>query len=188
VSPVFIIVGLVALQRLGELALAARNTRRLMAAGAVEFGRRHYPLFILLHAAWLAAILLTVPADAAIDWPVLALFVILQALRVWIVATLGPYWTTRIISAPGKKLVRRGPYRYLRHPNYLVVAGEIFLLPMVFGAWPLALVFSIANLALLAWRIRIEDRALAERRLSDIDEGAISPPPSLTREQRRGAR
>jgi methyltransferase len=96
--------------------------------------------------------------------PWLALFVVLQVLRLWVVLSLGRWWTTRVISLPGAPLVRRGPYRWLRHPNYLVVAGEIAVLPLVFAAWRLALVFSLLNAALLAWRIAVEERALAARR------------------------
>jgi methyltransferase len=164
VSPVSIVVGLVAIQRLGELLYATRNTRCLKRRGAVEYGRTHYPLFIALHAAWLFAILAVVPAETPIFWLPLGLFVVLQAARLWIVITLGRYWTTRIISLPEAPLVRSGPYRFLRHPNYLMVIGEIALLPLAFGAWPLSLVFSLFNSALLAWRRKVEDAALAPRR------------------------
>jgi methyltransferase len=163
-SAVTIILLLVALQRLGELVYAQRNTSRLLARGAVEIGRRHYPLFILLHGSWLLALFVLVPADAPIDWPLLAIFVVLQGLRIWVVATLGPYWTTRILTLPSAPLVRRGPFRLVRHPNYCVVIAEIAVLPLVFGAWDIAIVFSLLNLALLAWRIRIEEQALAPRR------------------------
>lgn len=163
-SAVAIVVALVALQRLLELIYATRNTRALLRRGAVEHGRAHYPLFIALHGGWLVAILVAVPADAPIAWLPLALFAVLQLLRLWVVATLGPYWTTRIVSLPEMPLVRRGPYRVLRHPNYVIVAGEIALLPLAFGAWRIAVVFSLLNLALILWRIRIEDRALAPRR------------------------
>ncbi len=159
-----IVVLVVAAQRLGELALARHNTQRLLREGGREIGARHYPLLVLLHAAWLLAIFVLVPAEAPILIPLLAAFAVLQLLRVWIVASLGRYWTTRIITVPGAPLVKRGPYRYLRHPNYLVVIGEIALLPLAFGAWQLALAFSLLNLALLWHRIRIEDAALAARR------------------------
>jgi methyltransferase len=163
-SAVTIILLLVALQRLCELVYAQRNTSRLLARGAVEIGRRHYPLFILLHGSWLLALFVLVPADAPIDWPLLAVFVVLQGLRIWVVATLGPYWTTRILTLPGAPLVRKGPFRLVRHPNYCVVIAEIAVLPLVFGAWDIAIVFSLLNLALLAWRIRIEEQALSPRR------------------------
>ena len=119
---------------------------------------------MLLHGAWLAALALLVPADTALAPILLAAFVLLQAARLWIVATLGRFWTTRILTLPGAPLVRRGPFRYLRHPNYLVVALEIPVVPLIAGAWQIALVFALLNLALLGWRIRIEDRALAARR------------------------
>ena len=153
----------VAIVRLLELALAHRNTAALLAAGGIELGRRHYPLLVLLHAAWLLAIAVLVPAEAAISWPLLTVFVALQALRGWVLLSLGRFWTTRVITLPGAPLVRRGPYRFMRHPNYLLVTAEIALLPLVFGAWQLALAFSLCNAALLAWRLRIENGALAQR-------------------------
>ena len=162
-APAFLI-ALVAVARLAELVYATRNTRALLAQGGVEIGRNHYVMIVLLHALWLASLWIFVPADAAISWPWLAVFVILQGLRVWVIASLGRFWTTRIVTLPGAPLVRRGPYRFVRHPNYLVVAGEILVLPLVFGAWRIALVFTLLNLAILAWRIRVEEQALAPRR------------------------
>lgn len=155
-----LIVALVAVQRLGELVLARRNTARLLAQGGREVGRRHYPLFILLHGGWLLALFLLTPAGAPVSWPLLVLFIVLQGLRVWVVMSLGRFWTTRIITVPGVPLVRKGPYRWVRHPNYLVVIGEIAVFPLVFGmVWP-AVVFSVLNLALLAWRVRVENTVL----------------------------
>lgn len=164
-SPIHLILFLVLLQRLGELVLARRNTRRLLAEGAVESGRGHYPLLVLLHAGWLLALLLLVSPDTPVRWFPLALFAGLQGLRIWVIATLGRFWTTRIISLPGTPLIRRGPYRVLRHPNYAIVIGEIALLPLAFGAWRIAVVFSVLNLALLSHRIRMEDRTLEKRAL-----------------------
>mgnify|MGYP000438608727 CR=1 FL=1 len=155
------IIALVALQRLAEMAHARRNTARLRAAGAVEAGARHYPLIVGLHAAWLAALALTVPLDAAIQWPWLVAFAALQAARVWTIGSLGRFWTTRVLVMPGVTPVRRGPYRWLRHPNYVVVALEIPMLPLALGAEAVALGFGAANLAVLAWRIRVEDDARA---------------------------
>ena len=152
---------LVAAQRLGELAYARRNTKRLMAAGGVEHGAGHYPLIVALHGGWLAALLVLVPPDAPASWGLLAGYALLQLGRLWIIVSLGARWTTRVIALPGARRVRRGPYRFLRHPNYLVVALEIPLLPLAFGAWQMALGFGLANLALLAHRIRVEARALA---------------------------
>ena len=160
----FAILALVALQRLAELALARRNTRALLARGAVEIGASHYPLIVFLHTAWLLSVLWFLPHPAMIHWPLLGVFLVLQGLRVWVLMTLGPYWTTRIISLPGAPLVAKGPYRYVRHPNYLVVAGEIAVLPLVFGEIMVAVVFSLANAGLLAWRIRQEETGLGARR------------------------
>lgn len=159
-----VVVALVALERLAELWQARRNTRALLGAGGVEVGRGHYPLIVGLHAAWLLAILLAVPREAGVSVPLLIAFAVLQGLRLWVLMSLGRFWTTRVITLPGAPLVRRGPYRYLRHPNYLVVAAEIAVLPLAFGAWAVATVFSALNAALLTWRISMEDQALAPRR------------------------
>ena len=161
---IYIILLLVAAQRLIEVVYAERNTRALLARGAVEVGRAHYPLIVVLHAAWLTAIVLLLPADAVIHWWALALFIALQLARVWVLLTLGPFWTTRIITLDAAPLVRKGPYRFVRHPNYLVVAGEIAALPLAFGEVGVAIVFTLLNAAMLAWRIRQEDQALAARR------------------------
>ena len=160
-SALYAVLGFVAMQRAVELCVAARNTARLRAQGAVEVDARGYPWFVALHGAWLASLFLLLPADAAPSWPLLAVFAALQFGRLWVIATLGRRWTTRIIVLPGAKLVGRGPYRYLRHPNYAVVAGEIAVVPLAFGAIAIAIGFSAGNLALIARRIAIEDRALA---------------------------
>lgn len=164
-SVLWIVLALVALQRGVELVYAARNTRRLLAAGGVEIGARHYPLFVLLHASWLVAMAVLIAPQTQPNWWLLALFAVLQALRVWIVRTLGPYWTTRIVTVPNAPLVRDGPYRFFRHPNYLVVVGEIAVLPLAFGAVWIALVFSLLNAVLLILRIRVEEGGLAPRRV-----------------------
>lgn len=159
-SILYTVLGLVLLQRAAELGFAATNTRRLRARGAVEFDARGYPWFVVLHAAWLASLALLVPANTAPSWPLLALYAVLQLGRLWVIATLGRRWTTRIIVLPGAPPVKTGPYRYLRHPNYAVVAAEIAILPLAFGATAIALVFSAANAVLTARRIVIENRAL----------------------------
>ena len=159
-------VGLVAIQRLLELGLSRRNERILRAQGALERGQRHYPLIVAMHALWLLSTLVEgllrgpgIPSW----WPVpLALFLLAQLLRYWAILTLGEYWNTRVLVVPGARLVARGPYRYLRHPNYVAVAVEIATLPLIFGAWVAALVFSALNAALLYVRINTEDRALAQ--------------------------
>jgi methyltransferase len=166
---------LVAAQRLAEVAYARRNERRLLRQGGIEVGVRHYPLFLLLHGGWLLAIWMLVPANATVIWPLLAVFALLQVGRLWVIASLGRYWTTRVITLPGVPLVRRGPYRLARHPNYVVVAGEIAVLPLAFGAWEIALAFSLLNGLLLRHRIRVEDAALASRR----GEGLRADAPSV---------
>ena len=156
-----LILALVTVERLGELVLARRNTAALIAAGAREVGAGHYPVIVLLHAAWLAGLWLLAWGRPVI-LPFLAVFILLQALRFWVLATLGRRWTTRIIVVPGEELVRRGPYRFLSHPNYAVVIGEIACLPLVFGlAWYAAL-FSILNALALWVRIGSESRALRD--------------------------
>ena len=162
-APQWIVLG-VALLRLAELVYAGRNNRALLARGGREVGAGHYPFFVLLHGAWLVCLFLLVPADAPVSRPLAAGFIGLLLLRLWVIASLGPYWTTRIITVPGAPLIRRGPFRLVRHPNYLVVIGEIAVLPLAFGAWELALIFSALNLPLILYRIRIENAALADRR------------------------
>lgn len=162
-SPVFLILSCVALQRLTELFLAWYNTRKLLAKGATEFGKEHYPLIVILHATWLLSLFFFVSPEAEIIIPLLTVFVILQGLRIWVIASLGPYWTTRIISLPPIPLVKHGPYRFFRHPNYWVVVGEIAVLPLVFGAWKIAIVYSLLNGILLRYRINLEDKVLASR-------------------------
>lgn len=155
-----VVLGLVALQRLGELVLAGRNTRRLKAMGAVEYGAGHYPLIVLLHAAWLGA-LWALAWDRPASWPWLSVFLLLQGLRVWVIASLGVRWTTRIIVPASQAPVRRGPYRIMRHPNYAVVAAEIAVLPLAFGLPILALLFSALNgVIILGLRIPAERRAM----------------------------
>jgi methyltransferase len=155
------VLGAVTTERLAELALAGANTRRLKAHGGVERGAGHYPLVVALHAAWLACLWFAAPGRE-LAWPWLAAFGALQVLRAWVLVTLGRRWTTRIIVVPGERLVAHGPYRYLRHPNYWVVAGEILTLPLAFGLWPIAAVFTLLNAAALWTRVRAEEAALAE--------------------------
>jgi methyltransferase len=159
-----LILSLVTLERSAELPLAASNTRRLIAQGASEHAPRHYPLIVALHVAWLATLWWLAPWQAIHLFP-LAVFVLLEFGRAWVLTTLGRRWTTRIIVLPGAPLVRRGPYRFIHHPNYVIVAGEILVLPLVFGMWRTAILFSVLNAALLAVRIRQENRALSEAHL-----------------------
>lgn len=155
----YIIMSLVTLQRMAELVIARRNTRALMNRGAVEIGRAHYPVMVTMHAAWLITLWATV-GGRPVNLPLLGLFVVLQLLRVWVLATLGGRWTTRVIVLPGAPLVSGGPFRWLRHPNYTVVIGEIAVLPLVFGLIGVAVIFSLLNAAMLWVRISSEARAL----------------------------
>lgn len=166
-----VILALVTLQRFGELWLSIRNTKRLLARGAKEYGRGHYPLIVALHVLWLGSLWWLAPGHP-IHWPFLVLFILLQAARAWVIRTLGERWTTRIIILPGAPLVAGGPYRFVNHPNYLIVAGEIAVLPLVFGFWDFALLFSLLNAAVLSIRIAKEGEALAPARL-----GSPPPPP-----------
>jgi methyltransferase len=154
-------------QRLAELWWAEQNEARLLASGAVEYGRSHLPLIVMLHAAWLAGLWL-LAYDRPVEPVPLALFVALQIARLWVLVTLGRRWTIRIIVVPDEQLVARGPYRFLRHPNYAVVSGEIAVVPLALGLPIYALVFSVLNAAVLAIRITAEDAVLgtAKRRES----------------------
>jgi methyltransferase len=154
-----IILALVTLQRIGELWLANRNTRRLLAEGAREHAPAHYPMIVGVHVLWLGVLWwLAPPRPVDAFW--LAIFVLIEVARVWVIASLGKRWTTRIIILPDAPLVRRGPYRFVNHPNYVVVAAEIAVLPLVFGLWQVALAFTLLNAAVLAVRIGEENRAL----------------------------
>ena len=154
-----VILSLVTLERLLELALARRNTLRLLGAGAHEHAPGHYPLIVGIHAAWLASLWWFAPLRP-IDGFWLAFFLLLELGRIWVLMTLGRRWTTRIIVLPGAPLVRKGPYRLVNHPNYWVVIGEIATLPLVFGLWRLSLLFTLLNAAVLSVRIRRENEAL----------------------------
>jgi methyltransferase len=157
------VLAFVSLQRLAELALSWRNTRRLLAKGAREVGRRHYRPMVALHACWLLGLWILAPGRA-VSLPVLLAFALLQVARVWVLATLKERWTTRIIVVPGAPLLHSGPYRILRHPNYCIVAGEILLLPLAFGLVAFAVLFTFLNAIVLCVRIREEDAALHEPR------------------------
>ncbi len=149
----------VTLQRLAELVIARRNTSQLLARGAYEVAPEHYPLIVGLHGAWLIG-LWVLAYDKAPNLPLLGVFVVLQAMRVWVLMTLGSRWTTRIIILPDAPLVKEGPFRFVSHPNYCVVVAELFILPMVFGLLWFGILFSILNAIVLTIRIRAENQAL----------------------------
>lgn len=162
----YVVMLLVLLQRAGELMLARANTLRLLRRGGTEIDRGGYKWFVVLHAAWLAALVLDVPSATLPVWPLLALFGVLQLARVWVISSLGRRWTTRLIVLPGVPPVTRGPYRWVNHPNYLIVAGELAILPMAFSAIAIAAAFSACNLLLIVRRIRLEDAAIGSNQLS----------------------
>jgi methyltransferase len=154
----------VVIQRLAELAYANANTRRLLAEGGREYGAAHYPLFIILHTGWLISIALFAEPTTRPDLLLLNAFIASQTFRFWTLASIGRWWTTRIISAAHFPKVKRGPYRFIKHPNYALVVVEIALLPLLLGAPAMALTFSVLNAVLLWWRIRVENAVLGERR------------------------
>ena len=153
------VLAFVTLQRLAELALSQRNTKRLLARGAYEVAPEHYPFLVLLHASWLAVLWFLGPGPPIETVP-LILFALLQLGRIWVIATLGERWTTRIIVLPGEPLVKSGPYGWVNHPNYLIVIGEFAVLPLVFGLPMVAILFSALNGLMLWVRIRDENKAL----------------------------
>ena len=162
-TPVTWVLIYIVAQRLGELVYANRNTARLLSEGGQEYGADHYHYFIFLHGAWLGIMALLVNPSHPLNPFLLTLFVATQILRVWTLASIGRWWTTRIISAPHFDRVRKGPYRFLSHPNYTVVALEIAVVPLLLGLPWVALVFTILNAVLLRHRIGIENTILNER-------------------------
>ncbi|MFA3875710.1 isoprenylcysteine carboxyl methyltransferase family protein [Streptomyces sp. MMCC 100] len=157
----------VAAERVAELGVARRNAAWTLARAGVEHGRGHYPVMVALHTGLLVCCLLEPlladrPFLSALAWPMLALALLAQALRWWCIASLGPYWNTRVIVVPGARLIGAGPYRFLRHPNYVAVVVEVAALPLVHSAWLTAAVFTVANSMLLTVRLRCENTALAQ--------------------------
>lgn len=161
-----VLIALVGLERVAELVVARRNAAWAFARGGTEAGFGHYPVMVVLHTALLAGALVEVwvsdrPFVPLLGWSMLVLALGSQGLRWWCIATLGRQWNTRVIVVPGLPLITGGPYRWFRHPNYVAVVVEGFALPLVHSAWLTALVFTVANAALLTVRIRTENRALA---------------------------
>ena len=158
----YVVVGFLVVQRLAELCFSRRNHRALLARGAVEVGHGHYPAMVALHAGWLLALPATIDPRTAVSWPLLAVFVLLECGRVWVIATLGSRWTTRVVVLPGAAPIRSGPYRYVRHPNYVIVCGEMAVVPLMFDAWTLAATASVLNLLVLRARLRVENTVLEQ--------------------------
>ena len=160
-----VLVALVGLERVAELVVSHRNAGWSISRGGVESGRRHYPVMVALHVGLLGGALVEVwwarpEFVPLLGWTALALVLASQSLRWWCIATLGRQWNTRVIVVPGLPLVRRGPYRWLSHPNYVAVVVEGAALPLVHSAWVTAVVFTVANAAVLTVRIRTENAAL----------------------------
>jgi methyltransferase len=160
-----VLVLLVAGERLAELVVSRRNAACSLRRGGVEYGRGHFPWMVALHTGLLAGCLVEVwlrtpPFLPALGWPMLAMVLVAQGLRWWCITVLGPQWNTRVIVAPGLPLVTRGPYRWLRHPNYLAVVVEGIALPLVHSAWLTAVGFTVLNAVILTIRLRVENEAL----------------------------
>ena len=157
---------LILLQRGAEEVHSTRNTRALLARGAREEGANYYPVVAVAHLSWIASLFFLIPPDAHVFWPLIGLYVVLQAARYWVIATLGPYWTHRIITLDEAPIVSSGPYRFVRHPNYAVTVAETLLLPLAFSAVAVAFIMTAVWVAVLNYKIRLEDAALAARRAS----------------------
>ena len=156
----YVVLSLFTLQRISELLLSRSNTANLLAAGAEEVGAEHYPVIVAFHSLWLLGLWILAPAQVY-SWALIAVLVILQALRAWVIFSLGQRWTTRIIRVPHEKLIESGLYQYHRHPNYIVVVIEILVLPLAFGLVAYAVIGGLINIGIVAWRIRAENAALA---------------------------
>lgn len=159
-TAVIILLALLTVERLSEVIIAARNTKALIARGGYEAGARHYPWMVTMHTAWLACLWWLAPGQS-VNWALAGVAALLQLGRYWVIATLGGRWTTRIIVLPGVPPVMGGPYRFARHPNYVIVVAEIAIVPLTFGLWRVALLFSLLNAIMLTVRIRAENRAIA---------------------------
>lgn len=161
-----IVMAIVCLQRLVELIIAKRNEKWMREQGAYEVGAGHYPLIVSLHIGFfisLAAEVILLERSISEWWPVwMSLFLLAQAGRIWSLASLGRFWNTKIIVLPGANVIKQGPYRWIRHPNYLIVAVEILVLPLLFQAYYTALIFSVLNMMILSIRIKVEEKALIE--------------------------
>jgi methyltransferase len=164
IGPAQVAALLILIQRGAEEAYSARNTRVLLARGAREEGAGYYPVVAVAHLSWIASLFFLIPADARPIWPLIGLYVVLQAARYWVIATLGPYWTHRIITIDEAPIVSAGAYRFLKHPNYAITIAETLLLPVAFSAVALALIMTVIWVAVLSYKIRLEDAALAMRR------------------------
>lgn len=162
----FIFVGLIVFQRITELVIARKNEAWMKRQGAIEFGQRHYPAMVSIHTAFFIFFILEVILfDKKLSdyWPVLlALFIFTQAMRVWALASLGRFWNTKIIILPGADVIKKGPYKIIKHPNYLIVAIELIVIPLMFNAYISMAIFTLLNILILSIRIPAEEKALNE--------------------------
>nr|WP_285889691.1 isoprenylcysteine carboxyl methyltransferase family protein [Neobacillus niacini] len=164
--PFYIFFSVLLIQRLLELAIARRNEKWMKERGAIEFGMRHYQFIVLMHSMFFVFFLfekVTFSRELLSFWPLLAaVFVCAQLIRVWAISSLGRYWNTKIIVLPNVEVVRKGPYRFIKHPNYLVVSIELMVVPLMFGAYITACLFTLLNVLMLSIRIPAEEKALQE--------------------------
>jgi methyltransferase len=160
------IISIVIFQRVIELIISNRNERWLLSRGAVEYGNEHYKLIVILHTSFFISMIVEYIIReryiefSLINYILLIFFVLLQLVRIWVLSSLGKYWNTKILRVPGSELISKGPYRFFKHPNYLIVAAEIFVLPMIFNLYFTAIVFTVLNAVMLRVRIRVENEAL----------------------------
>jgi methyltransferase len=157
---------LILIQRGAEEIHSQRNTRALLARGAREEGAGYYPVVAVAHLGWIASHFFLIPPDAHIYWPLIGLYLVLQAVRYWVIATLGPYWTHRIMTLDTAPIVSSGAYRFVKHPNYVITVAETLVLPVAFSSFALALIMTAIWVAVLNYKIRLEEAALAKRHAS----------------------
>ncbi|MDQ0208463.1 isoprenylcysteine carboxyl methyltransferase family protein [Alkalicoccobacillus murimartini] len=162
---VYVFIAVVIVQRLAEVGVARSNERWMKDQGAFEAGASHYPVMVAMHCCFFVSLLVEVTWIKTSSWTLwsvvpLAIFLVAQMIRVWALVSLGKFWNTKIIVLPGAEPVKRGPYRWIRHPNYVVVIAEVLLLPLIFQAYFTAVVFSLLNAAMLMVRIKAEEEAL----------------------------
>ncbi|MFE8695739.1 isoprenylcysteine carboxyl methyltransferase family protein [Cytobacillus sp. FJAT-53684] len=173
----FLIIG----QRLSELMIAKRNERHMKQKGAIEFGQSHYPFIVAVHSLFFVSLIIEVALlqkNLSPNWPVfLTLFLLAQMGRVWVLASLGPFWNTKILVLPEANIVKKGPYQYVKHPNYIIVTIELIVIPLLFQAYMTAILFTIFNAVILAIRIPTEERAL--KQLTEYTEAFAKSPSQI---------
>jgi methyltransferase len=179
-----IFISIIILQRGAELAVARSNEKWMKGRGAVEFGQRHYPWIVAVHSSFFVCYLLEViiyEKNLSPFWPILLiLFFLTQAGRIWALISLGKYWNTKIIVLPGAEVVRRGPYRFIKHPNYAIVAAEFLVIPLMFQAYITAALFTLLNLVVLSVRIPAEEKAL--KHLTEYEDAFFRLRPGTNRD------